>query len=167
MSSSRTTVLFLALLPSTVAWSVLAHTVARPALTRPHIARLSAPTCNEEFTRREQMLVESRDPFRQARLFFFYPATIAGASVASWVSLTRLIAGLGGFREDTVPLTDGINLVVNVATAFWKVASRQCHSLPSCFLRLSLLALGGAPHWRSSHAVPRAMRGRGTDTSLG
>ena len=39
------------------------------------------------------MLVESRDPFRQARLFFFYPATIAGASVASWVSLTRLIAG--------------------------------------------------------------------------
>lgn len=61
------------------------------------------------------MLVESRDPFRQARLFFFYPATIAGASVASWVSLTRLIAGLGGFRSDTVPLTDGINLVVNIA----------------------------------------------------
>ena len=130
MSSSRTTVLFLALLPSTVAWSVLAHTVARPALTRPHIARLSAPTCNEEFTRREQMLVESRDPFRQARLFFFYPATIAGASVASWVSLTRLIAGLGGFREDTVPLTDGINLVVNVATACWKWrlgSATACH----------------------------------------
>jgi len=34
----------------------------------------------------------------QARIFFFYPATIAGASVASWVSLTRLIAGLGGRR---------------------------------------------------------------------
>ena len=34
----------------------------------------------------------------QARIFFFYPATIAGASVASWVSLTRLIAGLGGLR---------------------------------------------------------------------
>ena len=78
------------------------------------------------------MIVESRDPFRQAaapltqartrtltrtrartrtlnltltliltsqaRIFFFYPATIAGASVASWVSLTRLIAGLGGRR---------------------------------------------------------------------
>ena len=78
------------------------------------------------------MIVESRDPFRQAaapltqartrtltrtrartrtltltltltlnsqaRIFFFYPATIAGASVASWVSLTRLIAGLGGLR---------------------------------------------------------------------
>ena len=60
------------------------------------------------------MLVESRDPFRQARLFFFYPATIAGTSVAAWVSVTRLIAGLGGFRSDTVPATDGLNLVVNL-----------------------------------------------------
>ena len=32
----------------------------------------------------------------------------------AWVSVTRLIAGLGGFREDTVPLNDGLNLAVNV-----------------------------------------------------
>jgi len=60
------------------------------------------------------MLVESQAPFRQARLLFIYPATIAGASIASWVSLTRVIAGVGGFRSDTVPLTDGLNLAVNV-----------------------------------------------------
>ena len=61
------------------------------------------------------MLVESRDPFRQARLFFFYPATIAGASIAAWVSLTRLAAGLGGFRTLTLTPTLILTLTLTLA----------------------------------------------------
>eukprot|EP00320_Phaeocystis_rex_P020009 CAMPEP_0119071720 /NCGR_PEP_ID=MMETSP1178-20130426/53602_1 /TAXON_ID=33656 /ORGANISM="unid sp, Strain CCMP2000" /LENGTH=155 /DNA_ID=CAMNT_0007053675 /DNA_START=1 /DNA_END=468 /DNA_ORIENTATION=+ len=114
MSSS---LLVLALLPSTAAWSA---TIGGAAVSQhmtprsPFARRCAAIFCKEEYTRKAQMLVESRDPFRQARLFFFYPATIAGTSVAAWVSVTRLIAGLGGFRSDTVPTTDALNLAVNL-----------------------------------------------------
>lgn len=51
-------------------------------------------------------MAETRAPLRQARIFFFYPATIAGASIASYVSFLRVIGG-----KDA--LSDGGNLVVN------------------------------------------------------
>lgn len=78
----------------------------------------SVPLCAEapkpEYTKREQMLVEAQAPFRQARLFFFYPSCIAGASIAAYVSFTRVLAGVGGFRTDTVPLQDGLNFFVDI-----------------------------------------------------
>mmetsp|Transcript_47240 Transcript_47240/g.100831 ORF Transcript_47240/g.100831 Transcript_47240/m.100831 type:complete len:160 (-) Transcript_47240:218-697(-) len=68
-----------------------------------------------EFSTKVKVTVEANAPLRQARIFFFYPATIAGASVASYVALTRLIAGLGGFRTDLTPLNDAGNLLIDVA----------------------------------------------------
>ena len=50
-----------------------------------------------------------------------YPAT-----PQAWVSATRLIAGVGGFRDDTVPFTDGVNLLIDfgvVAVAVWALRS--------------------------------------------
>ena len=68
-----------------------------------------------EYTKREQMLVEAQAPFRQARLFFFYPACVAGAFIGAYVAFTRVLAGVGGFRTDTDPLKDGFNIFVNLA----------------------------------------------------
>ena len=68
------------------------------------------------------MTAETRAPLRQARLFFLYPATLAGATIAAYVSSTRAIAGLAGFREDIVVGKEGLNLVINVlviATALY------------------------------------------------
>ena len=104
-------------LPAAWAWSAeLAGPRLRSARRAAAVpsSRSTPLVCKEEFTRREEMLVESQAPFRQARLLFFYPATIAGASIAGYVSFTRLLAGLGGFRTDTVPVSDGINLFVNI-----------------------------------------------------
>ena len=51
-----------------------------------------------EYSTLVKMTVEARSPFRQARMFFLYPATIAGASVAFYVALTRVIAAVRGAR---------------------------------------------------------------------
>ena len=53
-------------------------------------------------------------------MFFLYPAVLAGAGVGTYVSLTRLAAGLSGMRTDLEPLADGGNTLINlgvIATA--------------------------------------------------
>mmetsp|Transcript_41061 Transcript_41061/g.90077 ORF Transcript_41061/g.90077 Transcript_41061/m.90077 type:complete len:165 (-) Transcript_41061:379-873(-) len=85
------------------------------------VRRMHSPVLRE-YSTKVKITAESRAPLRQARIFFFYPSTIAGASVALYVSVTRLIAGLGGFRDDLVPLNDAGNLFVDagvIAAAVW------------------------------------------------
>ena len=79
-----------------------------------------------EYSSRVKMTVETKTPFRQvrmrgaeirlcapesnrardashvsqARIFFLYPSTIAAASIGLYVAITRLVAGLGGFRDE-------------------------------------------------------------------
>ena len=53
------------------------------------------------------MTAETRAPLRQARIFFLYPSTVAGASIATYVSVLRIIGG-----QDQ--LSDSTNLLVNV-----------------------------------------------------
>jgi hypothetical protein len=87
----------------------------RPALTR-------AEVIMREYSTKVKITAEARAPLRQARIFFLYPSTIAGASIAAYVSVTRLIASLGGFRTDLTPLSDAGNLALNlgvVAAAVW------------------------------------------------
>ena len=74
-----------------------------------------AAAAMREFSTKVKITAETRAPLRQARIFFVYPSTIAGASIASYVALTRIIAGVGGFRTDTNPLADAGNLFVDVA----------------------------------------------------
>ena len=72
------------------------------------------PLIMREYSTKVKITAESRAPLRQARIFFVYPSTIAGASIAAYVSVTRLIAGLGGFRTDLTPLSDAGNLAVDL-----------------------------------------------------
>ena len=60
-----------------------------------------------EYSTKVKMTAETKAPLRQARLFFLYPSTIAGASIASYVSLLRVIGG-----KDS--LADSGNLFVNL-----------------------------------------------------
>lgn len=59
-----------------------------------------------EYSTKVKIMAETRAPLRQARIFFLYPSTIAGASIATYVSLLRVIGG-----KDA--LSDAGNLVVN------------------------------------------------------
>ena len=96
------------------------HLHASPTVRRPlrSASPRSVPVCAEapkpEYTKRQQMLVEAQAPFRQARLFFLYPSCIAGASIGGYVSFTRVLAAVAGFRTDTVPLQDGFNFFVDI-----------------------------------------------------
>mmetsp|Transcript_7988 Transcript_7988/g.26294 ORF Transcript_7988/g.26294 Transcript_7988/m.26294 type:complete len:156 (+) Transcript_7988:57-524(+) len=93
----------------------LPHFGSRPASTRSEVIM-------REYSTKVKITAEARAPLRQARIFFLYPSTIAGASIAAYVSVTRLIAGLGGFRTDLTPLSDAGNLALNlgvVAAAVW------------------------------------------------
>ena len=107
--------------------------LARPPW--PHGARVSHPNGNSrlraagpqmrEYSTKVKMTAETRAPFRQARMFFLFPSIIAGASIGAYVTITRLAAGLGGFRDDVVPLDDAGNLLVNiavVASAVWALS---------------------------------------------
>ena len=62
----------------------------------------------DEYSTKVKIMAETRAPLRQARIFFVYPATIAGASIASYVSVLRAIGGKGE------GLSDIGNLAVNV-----------------------------------------------------
>ena len=54
----------------------------------------------EEYSTKVKITTETRAPLRQARIFFLYPSTIAGASIAAYVSLVRALAGKGeGFAD--------------------------------------------------------------------
>lgn len=84
------------------------------------VARASSPAARE-YSPKVKAIAETRAPFRQARIFFLWPAMVAGASIGSWVSLTRLAAGLGGFRDDVEPLGDGGNLAINLGVIAFAV----------------------------------------------
>ena len=80
-----------------------------------HAARLPSPSqlrvatspVLTEYSTKVKMTAETRAPLRQARLFFLYPATIAGASIAAYVSFLRVLSGQGE------GLSDAGNLAVN------------------------------------------------------
>jgi hypothetical protein len=61
----------------------------------------------EEFSTKVKIMAETRAPLRQARIFFVYPGTVAGASIAAYVSILRVIGGKGE------GLSDVGNLAVN------------------------------------------------------
>ena len=63
----------------------------------------------EDYSTKVKITAETRAPLRQARIFFVYPATIAGASIAAYVSVLRAIGGKGE------GLSDFFNLGVNTA----------------------------------------------------
>ena len=93
----RSALLFAALLAGCEA---LVPRGAAAAAARPAAARPRGPALvMREYSSLVKMTVESRSPFRQARMFFLYPPTIAGASVAFYVALTRVIAALSGARQ--------------------------------------------------------------------
>jgi len=106
--------LFLALAASANSLRVPTTTHSHPTVSRPVTAR-SAGVTMREYSTKVKITAEARAPLRQARIFFLYPSTVAGASIAAYVSITRLIAGLGGFRTDTVPLSDAGNMAINIA----------------------------------------------------
>ena len=88
---------------------------AAAAARRAHAPRM-------DYSTMVKITAENRAPLRQARIFFLSPSAIAGASIGAYVSLTRLVAGVSGFRSDVVPLNDGGNLLVDlgvVAAAVW------------------------------------------------
>ena len=121
---------------------VMPHRIASAS---PAAARTSTPCCGidppemqdaeqqqasqggrREYSTLVKITAENRAPLRQARIFFLYPSTIAGASIASYVALTRLIAGLSGMRTDLTPLSDAGNLFIDVAVvaaAVWFLRS--------------------------------------------
>ena len=108
---SGSALLLLASLACTAAFSpsiTSRHT--SPVLTA---ARRSAVVRADEYSNRVKVTAESKAPIRQARLFFFYPAVIAGASIGAYVSLTRVAAGMT-VRPELDPLADGFNFAVNV-----------------------------------------------------
>ena len=82
-----------------------AAATAAAAVAAPR-SRRSTTIVAAEYSTKVKIMAETRAPLRQARIFFFYPTTIAGASIASYVSLLRVIGG-----KDA--LSDGGNLVVN------------------------------------------------------
>lgn len=100
ISIMRVTALLLASLASVSAFAVqprVRHCVVRP---------LQA-VASEEYSTKVKMTAETRAPLRQARLFFVYPATVAGAGLATYVSFVRVLGG-----QDTI--NDAGNLLVNL-----------------------------------------------------
>ena len=55
--------------------------------------RITAPPLLEEYSTKVKLQAEAKAPLRQARIFFLYPSVIAGASIASYVSVLRVISG--------------------------------------------------------------------------
>jgi hypothetical protein len=85
------------------------------SLRRPPPPQLSSRVCQQQLTMEEpqggwstkvKITAETRAPLRQARIFFLYPSIVAGASIAAYVSLIRVIGG-----ADAV--TDALNLATN------------------------------------------------------
>ena len=77
-----------------------------------------------QYSREVQMKAEMESPLQQARFFFFYPAVVVGASLAAYVSVIRIVAGLSGARDDVNALQDAGNLLVDigcVAASIWGV----------------------------------------------
>ena len=77
--------------------------------------RTACTEMSENYSTKVKITAENRAPLRQARIFFLYPSAIAGASIGAYVALTRLIAGVAGFRSDVIPLNEGGNLLVDLA----------------------------------------------------
>ena len=106
--------------------------VAPPAISSPTTratprrAAAAAFTMEDkpQYSREVQMKAEMESPLQQARFFFFYPAVVVGASLAAYVSVIRIVAGLSGARDDVNALQDAGNLLVDigcVAASIWGV----------------------------------------------
>lgn len=70
----------------------------------------------EEYSTKVKILAETRAPLRQARIFFFYPGTIIGASIAAYVSVLRAIGGKGEGLSDFLNL--GVNMGIVAGAVF-------------------------------------------------
>eukprot|EP00966_Prymnesium_polylepis_P025478 587955-Prymnesium_polylepis.1 len=103
--------LLIASLACASGFSLHTSSAARPARPASSPHRCAAVRA-DGYSNRVKVTAESRAPLRQARIFFFYPAVIAGASVGAYVSFTRVLAGLT-VRPELDPVADGINLAVN------------------------------------------------------
>ena len=73
-----------------------------------------------EYSTKVKMTAETRSPLRQARLFFLYPSTIAGASLATYVSLLRAISGQGEGLSDIGNLAVNIGVIAAAVYFFRK-----------------------------------------------
>jgi hypothetical protein len=85
------------------------------AVSRRRLQQPSSRVCQQQISMEEppggwstkvKITAETRAPLRQARIFFLYPSIVAGASIAAYVSLIRVIGG-----ADAV--TDALNLATN------------------------------------------------------
>eukprot|EP00322_Chrysochromulina_rotalis_P021248 CAMPEP_0115850368 /NCGR_PEP_ID=MMETSP0287-20121206/11929_1 /TAXON_ID=412157 /ORGANISM="Chrysochromulina rotalis, Strain UIO044" /LENGTH=191 /DNA_ID=CAMNT_0003304365 /DNA_START=11 /DNA_END=586 /DNA_ORIENTATION=- len=117
MARSQAVVL-LSLIGSACGWTgsgpalkLASHSAATQGTESPRHAVLAVPRSYSstmcEYSTKVKMTAETRAPLRQARIFFLYPATVAGASIAAYVSILRLIGG-----QDA--LSDGGNLGINL-----------------------------------------------------
>ena len=106
-----------------VAPPAIASPITRAA---PRRAAATAFTMEDkpQYSREVQMKAEMESPLQQARFFFFYPAVVVGASLAAYVSVIRIVAGVSGARDDVNALQDAGNLLVDigcVAASIWGV----------------------------------------------
>lgn len=101
------TALFLLLLEPAAAFTSLVKPCPSPNAFALRPRRVAVPPIAGEYSTKVQIMAETRAPLRQARLFFLYPSVIAGASIAAYVSILRVIGGGEGV------LTDAGNLAVN------------------------------------------------------
>ena len=83
--------------------------------TRHSICRHDQPRM-QDYSTKVKITAETRAPLRQARIFFVYPATIAGASIAAYVSVLRAIGGKGEGLSDIFNL--GINGAIVAGAVF-------------------------------------------------
>ena len=64
-----------------------------------HQHRIHAPPVAAEYSTKAKIMAETRAPLRQARIFFLYPSSIAGAGLGSYVSLLRAIGQDDLFKD--------------------------------------------------------------------
>ena len=77
-----------------------------PQMLRGFQHRISMEEPPGGWSTKVKITAETRAPLRQARIFFLYPSIVAGASIAAYVSLIRVIGGADA-------MTDALNLATN------------------------------------------------------
>ena len=74
-----------------------------------------------EYSTKVRAVAETRAPLRQARIFFLWPGILAGSSIGSYVSVTRVLAGISGMRTDTDVGNDAFNTAINLGVVAFAV----------------------------------------------
>ena len=100
------TALLLVFTPATHSFTVQSTSLLHRPATAFATWRVTHPPVLVEYSTKVKITAETRAPLRQARIFFLYPSIVAGASIAAYVSLLRVIG-----QEDK--LADLGNLGVN------------------------------------------------------